>query len=64
MTQTTSTPQSSQTVHTSQNITSTDALTEATVERTQPRSTTPTLQTITDRPQSTPMSTRVASTPT
>ena len=59
VTQTTSTPQQNQTVHASQNTTSTDTQAKATANETQPPP-----QAVSDRSQTAPMSPRVSSVPT
>ena len=64
VTQSTSTAQPSQSVHTSQNVTPTDTQAKAPVDSMQPLFTTPTPQVVTNRQQTTPMSTRIASPPT
>ena len=64
VTQSTPTLQQSQTGNISQDATSTDKQDKAPVDNTQPLSKTTTPQTVIDRPQTTPMPTRVASPPT
>ena len=64
MTQSKPTLQQSLTVDISQDTTSTDKQAKAPVDNTQPLSKTTTPQAVTNGPQTTPMSTRVASPPT